>query len=104
MSYAEFSISTQLDTKCIVQRQGFETTEEFSDILTALAYIRRQGCGEDAGVTCYDPVGRVMFVIGKNPEQRKVGRKTVSQRGATGSIRRSCRIFASTSRPVANAS
>ena len=78
MPYNEFSIYTQPDTKYTVKQEGFATTQEFSDILAALAYVRRQGVGEDVGVKCYDPSGQVILIIGQSANPRRVASKRLA--------------------------
>jgi len=57
----EFFIFTAADETCTVKEEGFETTQAFSDILEALAYVRRQRGGEAVKVTSLGPTGEVIF-------------------------------------------
>lgn len=57
----EFFIYSAADRKCTVKEVDSETTNECSDILDALDYVRRECGRERAKVTVYDPTGSVTY-------------------------------------------
>jgi hypothetical protein len=57
----EFLIYTQWDGRCSTKEKERKQVHTFSDILAALAYVRRECNGEPARVTALDCAGKVTF-------------------------------------------
>jgi hypothetical protein len=56
-----FFVYTSEDRTSTVKEKGRQQTYTFSDILDALAFIRREAGTDRAQVTCLDAVGKVVF-------------------------------------------
>jgi hypothetical protein len=54
-----FSIKTQSDGGVAVTEEDRETEYQFSDMIDALSFVRRQRCGEPVTLVFYDASGRV---------------------------------------------
>lgn len=57
----EFLIYSQFDGRCFAREKERTPVRGFSDILEALAYVRRECRGASAHTTALDCTGRVAF-------------------------------------------